>query len=254
MPLTAASVPPVVEIQGLCFRYPVMERRSMVLDEVDLTIRERQFLGIVGPNAGGKSTLLKVILGLLQPQRGVVRVFGAPPRKVRHRIGYVPQHPSVDPSVPATALDIVLMGRLKRASWGPIFRAADRQAARTAMARTGTEQLCDRPIASLSGGQRQRVMIARALAAEAEMLLLDEPTTGIDPRHEEELFELLRELNARMTIVLVTHDISFALAHAHSVVSVDRRISSLEGREVSPGMLAEIYGGEFTRLDGPVEP
>ncbi len=244
-----ADAPLAVEIRGVTFAYPGAEQSEPTLSNVDLCIREHEFLGIIGPNGGGKTTLLKILLGLLEPQAGTVRVFGVPPHASRHRIGYVPQQARVDPTVPATALDIVLMGRLKTSSWGPSYRRADIDAARNALARTGTADLAERPLATLSGGQRQRVLIARALVADAQLLLLDEPTTGIDPRREEELFELLADLGNSMALVMVTHDISLALAHTHTVVSIDHTLSRVEGETVSPQLMARIYGGEFQRLE-----
>lgn len=244
---------PAVEVRGVTFAYPGAGQSEPTLSNIDLSIREHEFLGIIGPNGGGKTTLLKILLGLLEPQAGTVRVFGAPPHTSRHRIGYVPQQARVDPTVPATALDIVLMGRLKASSWGPSYRRADLDAARDALNRTGTLDLAERPLATLSGGQRQRVLVARALVADAQLLLLDEPTTGIDPRREEELFDLLARLGSSMALVMVTHDISLALAHAHTVVSIDRTLSRVEGEKVSPQLMARIYGGEFQRLEAAQE-
>ncbi len=236
----------VAELAGVSFRYP---GGPPVLEDVDLTITAGDFLGIVGPNGGGKTTLLKLLLGLLKPRRGTVRVFGRRPSAVRHRIGYVPQHAGIDPTVPANALDVVLMGRLHGASWGPRFAAADVEAALAALARTGTAELARRPIAAMSGGQRQRVLIARALAADAELLLLDEPTTGVDLHMEREVVELLERLNETLPIVMVSHDVALVSAVLGRVACVNRRLSLHAARELSPDGLAELYDGRMAAVE-----
>lgn len=233
---------PVAEAEQVTFAYPE-SGAGPVLEDVDLRIEARDFLGLIGPNGGGKTTLLKILLGLLAPQRGRVRVFGEPPVKVRHRIGYVPQHASIDATVPASVLDVVLMGRLARSSWGPRYRAIDVDAAMAALGQTAADDLAGRPIAVLSGGQRQRVLIARALAAEAELLLLDEPTTGIDVRREEEFMELLAELNQRLPIVMVSHDVSLVCEHLKRVACINRRLSWYQGEGFSPQLIEELYYG-----------
>lgn len=230
---------PVVELRGATFSWP--GQKTPTLEEVDLRLGKGAFLGVVGPNGAGKSTLLKLMLGLLTPQQGEVRVFGRPPAEVRGRIGYVPQHARIDASVPADAFDVVLMGRLAQSSWGPFFRQADKEAARAAMARTGTADLARRPLATLSGGQRQRVLIARALVGEPELLLLDEPTTGIDVHREKELLELLESLNHKLPIVMVSHDLSLVAEHLKSCACVNRRVSVHPARELSLKTLESLY-------------
>ena len=163
---------------------------------------------IVGPNGGGKTTLVKLILGLLRPQRGEVRVFGQPPHRARLRVGYMPQHVQHDPQFPVTVMDIVLMGRLGQGVLGWPGRA-DRRAAIDALAQVGMEEFRRRPFADLSGGQRQRVLIARALCCKPDLLLLDEPTSNVDSLVEARLLDLLRDLNRQMTIVMVSHDLGF---------------------------------------------
>ena len=234
---------PVVEIDRVTFSYDDAGAGEPVLEDVTLRIEEGDFLGVIGPNGGGKTTLLKIILGLLAPRRGSVKVFGRPPAKVRHRLGYVPQFASIDPTVPANALDIVLMGRLKLSSWGYRFGRSHVDAAMEALRQTATEDLARRPIAALSGGQRQRILIARALAAEAQMLLLDEPTRGVDLHREREILELLERLNERMPIVLVSHDIPMVAAHLGSAVCVNRTLTRHAARDVSPQMIEEMYHG-----------
>ncbi len=213
----------VAALQGVSFRYPGEKRWA--LQDVDLEILSDDFVVLLGPNGGGKTTLLRLLLGQLEPQRGTIQIFGQPPAAVTPRIGYVPQHAQIDDSVPANVLDIVLTGRLGRSSWGPWFRRQDRQAALAALERTATAEFSRRPFRSLSGGQRQRVLIARALATEAEILLLDEPTTGIDVERQREILELLRELNDQLPIVMVTHDPEVAQRCARRTAWVCHRVT-----------------------------
>jgi len=234
---------PVVCINNVTFSYAPHVVAQPVLQGVDLHIEQDDFLGIVGPNGGGKTTLLKIILGLLTPQRGTVTVFGQTPHRVRRRIGYVPQHAQVDPSIPADVLDVVLMGRLARSRWGPRFGKAHIEAAHEALQRTSTEDLARRPIGSLSGGQRQRVLIARALASDADLLLLDEPTAGVDAHMERGLIDLLKHLNETLPIVLVSHDISFVSTHLKRVACLNRTATVHAAHEISDEVVAHMYHG-----------
>lgn len=232
---------PVVEVRNVTFTYPPRQSAPPVLEDVSLDVQPRDFLGVIGPNGGGKTTLLKLILGLLEPERGTVRVFGKPPAEVRDRIGYVPQHSQIDPTVPATVLDIVLTGRLSRSSWGAWFGRSHVEAARQALAQTGIEELAQRPIRTLSGGQRQRVLIARALAADAQLLLLDEPTAGVDSHMEQSMTDLLHRLNERLPIVLISHDIAFVSRHLKRVACLSRRITVHAAHEISDDVISHMY-------------
>jgi zinc transport system ATP-binding protein len=213
----------------------------LVLDEVSLSVPPGSFLALLGPNGAGKTTLLKVILGLVRPTAGTVRVFGRQPWDLdgeRSRIGYVPQVLSVDLNFPVRAAEAVLMGRYGRI--GLLHRPAlgDRAAADRAMERVGITDLASRPIARLSGGQRQRVFLARALANEPDLLLLDEPTTGVDPAAGESLYELLRQLHqSGMTILVVSHDVGVVASYVDGVACLNRRL-------VAHGRPAEVLGSE----------
>ncbi|MFP4058283.1 MAG: metal ABC transporter ATP-binding protein [Candidatus Brocadiia bacterium] len=230
--------PPPVLIQGLTFSYD----GTPALEDVQLRVDEHSFACVVGPNGGGKTTLLKLILGLLHPQRGTVRVFGQPPQRVRSRLGYVPQHAHYDRLFPVRLLDVVLMGRLGPGHWLGGYGPEDREAARRALAEVELEGLEGRPFAVLSGGQQQRALIARALATEPDLLVLDEPTANLDAAVEQELYCLLGTLRRRLTILLATHDLGFVASYVDTVVCVKRQVVVHPTSELTGETLAEIYG------------
>ncbi|MCU0233927.1 MAG: metal ABC transporter ATP-binding protein [Thermoanaerobaculales bacterium] len=235
------GAPDVIEIDELSFRF---NGGPPVLENVSLRVQAGDFASVIGPNGGGKTTLVKLMLGLYAPTTGRVRVLGLPPEKARPRIGYMPQHAMMDPRFPARALDVVLMGRLGRGIRIATYGAGDRRAAAAALDRVGLAADRGRPFSDLSGGQRQRVLLARALVTEPELLLLDEPAANLDQKVEQDFFDLLKELNRHLTIVLVSHDLGFVAGFVRTVICVHRRVdvhptSSLDGR-----MISEVYGGE----------
>jgi zinc transport system ATP-binding protein len=240
--------PPVVQLQGVTFGYPPEGAIQPVLEDVSLSIEPREFLGVIGPNGGGKTTLLKIILGLLAPQRGSVTVFGQSPFAVRRRIGYVPQHARLDATVPANVLDVVLTGRLGRSSWGLRYGRQHSEAAMAALQQTEMDGLAHRRVATLSGGQRQRVLIARALASDAELLLLDEPTAGVDPHMERGLTDLLHRLNGHLPIVVVSHDVSFVSTHLKHVACLNRRLTCHPAAEISWDAVAHMYHDQIRAI------
>jgi zinc transport system ATP-binding protein len=200
-----------------------------VLEEVTLAIEANACVGILGPNGAGKSTLLKVILGLIAPDRGEVRVFGEDPHQARHRgnlIGYLPQRPLSNPRFPVSVLDVVLMGRYGRIGLGRRPKREDRDAARSHLALMGIPHLADRPIGEVSGGEQQRVFIARALALNPRLLILDEPTISLDACSQDELYELLNRLKEelKLTVILVSHDIGAVATHVDDIVCLNRRV------------------------------
>ncbi len=221
---------------------------SLVLEHVNLTLVPGEFVGLVGPNAGGKSTLLKLILGLLEPQAGRIQVLGRSPRQAARRIGYVPQFPSFPRDFPISVEQVVAMGRL---GIGPLlgwYRAADREAARRALAEVEALDLARRPIGNLSGGQLQRVLLARALVGEPEILILDEPTANIDQRSEDDVFDLLAELNRRMTILLVSHDIAFITEYVSRVACLNRTLTCHGTNAVDGETIQRLYGGHVRQV------
>jgi ABC-type Mn2+/Zn2+ transport system ATPase subunit len=216
-----------------------------VLTDVGLAARPGELVALVGPNGAGKSTLLKVVVGLLRPSRGTVRVLGVEPRVAARRIAYLPQAEELRWDYPLRVDDVVAMGRLGRSR-------GDASAALSALARVSATELGRRPISTLSGGQRQRVLLARALVSEPELLLLDEPATGVDPATEEQLMTVLRDIaSTGRTVIVSTHDLAGVAAHF-------RRVVCLNGRIVADGdvallrddrVLRETYGGH--RPSGP---
>ena len=231
---------PVISFNNVCFGYD----QSEVLHNVNFSLFERESASIVGPNGGGKTTLVKLILGLHQPQAGSISVLGGSPLESSCRIGYMPQSTHFDQSFPIKVLDIVLMGRLgKRRS--PLYSRADRQAARQALDETGLADLASRPFASLSGGQRQRVLIARALACDPELLLLDEPTAHVDPAMEEQVNATLARLAERLTVITVTHELGFVSRRVDRVLCVNHTVKLHPTSEITGEIIQEIYGSDL---------
>lgn len=232
------DAPVIIDFESVCFSYG----GPTVLEDVTLQVRERDFACIVGPNGGGKTTLLRLVLGLEQPTRGRVRVFGKPAADVCQLVGYMPQHAEFDPQFPVDVMDVVLMGRLgkgRRLGW---YGKRDRETARRVLNEVGIDELRRRPFATLSGGQRQRVLVARALASEPRLLVLDEPITHLDPAAEHGLYELLRELNQRLTVVMVSHDLQVVSPAARSVICVNRTVAVHPTSEFDDEHIEELYG------------
>jgi len=208
---------PAIDVRDVCFAYGGNE----VLHNVSFGIPRGAFVAVIGPNGGGKTTLLRLLLGDLAPLFGEVRVLGGAPAAARRRVGFVPQQVAFDPDFPVTVLETVMLGRVADRVFGG-FSRADREAAREALARVGLADLGGRPFAALSGGQRQRVAIAQALAAGPELLLLDEPTANVDPATEAELYALFAELAGERTLVVVSHNLSVVAARATHLLCVNR--------------------------------
>jgi len=209
-----------LELKNVSFYYD----NTLILDDVSLTYNKRDFLSIIGPNGGGKSTLLKLMIGLLSPTKGSVHLFGEPPLHVSHRIAYVPQDILANKDFPIKVLDVVLMGRLCKSKAFATYSKEDHAIARAMLEKVGMQTYEHQKIHTLSGGQRQRVFVARALASEAEILFLDEPTASIDTAGQIEIFKLLKTLNHDVGIVIISHDINVALNYATKVVHVNRTL------------------------------
>lgn len=235
----------IISLRDISFSYD----GPRVLEGISLEVAEGEFLGVVGPNAGGKSTLLKIILGLLQPDSGEVRVMGKPPLEVRQQIGYVPQYPEFRRDFPVTVRDTVLMGRLGDTGFFGGYRRADREIADRVMAETEVSDLSARRISTLSGGQLQRVLVARALASQPRILILDEPTANIDLRVESDIFDLLQELNRRMTIIVVSHDVGFISRYVNRVACLARTLMCHHTSAIDGKIINELYGMDVRMVE-----
>jgi zinc transport system ATP-binding protein len=228
---------PIIEVKDVWFFYNGIP----VLQEVNLTVRRGDFVALLGPNGGGKTTLLKLMLGLLKPERGAILVFGESPRESSHRIGYMPQHLHFNQSFPISVLDVVLMGKLRPGLGWSRYSQQDKMAAQRALERVEMGEFANRRVGELSGGQQQRVFIARALVDEPEVLFLDEPTTSVDTKHQTDLFDILKELNETVTIIVVSHDIGIVSSHVKSVACVNQQVFHHDDAEIKEEMIELAY-------------
>jgi zinc transport system ATP-binding protein len=213
---------------------------KVILEEVNLTVAKGEFAALIGPNGAGKTTILKIILGLLPPTGGQVLLFGNPlplPRKMRHLLGYLPQKPVFDRRVPLAVRDVVLMGRTAKAGLGRLFGGKDHQAVENTLERVGIGHLADRPIGQLSGGQQQLVFLARAIVGEPEILLLDEPTTGLDITAQARFYQLVKQTQKELglTVLGVSHDLVGIAQETDRLIAVNKRILATGAPELVVG-------------------
>lgn len=219
----------VLEMREVWVRYG----SQIILEAVNLDLEKPEgLLGIIGPNGGGKTTFLKVLLGLLKPYRGKVRLFGKSPEKSRELVGYVPQYKRFDYDFPISVWEVVLTGRISHAGFLKRYREEDKLAAKKALETVEMLNFKERQIGQLSGGQRQRVLIARALASSPKLLLLDEPDSGLDPHMQEELYHLLGRLKKDMAILMVTHDLSAVSIHVDKIACLNRKLHYHNSKEL----------------------
>jgi zinc transport system ATP-binding protein len=227
----------IVDIKNLSFAY----NSQAVLEDVDLTIRQGDFIAIIGPNGGGKTTLLKLMLGLLKPRSGEIRVMGRPATKISGQIGYVPQDVNINRHFPIRALDVVLTGKLAPGKRWVRHSVRDRREAGDSLEKLEMAAYASRKMSELSGGQRQRVFIARALVARPRLLLLDEPTANIDSKGQSDFYRLLKKLNNEITILAVSHDLLAVSTYVKSVACVNRRLHYHHQAEITGDMLTSMY-------------
>ncbi len=212
-----------------------------ILENINLSVQKSDFLGIIGPNGGGKTILLKVALGFIKPTRGEVFFKGQSPEKNRKYMGYVPQYPNFDRDFPISVWEVVLTGRLGKTGLIKPIKKRDKEIVSEMLEKVDMLNLKDRQVGKLSGGQFQRVLIARALAAEPEILLLDEPTTGIDSRVEKNLYELLKKLNEKIPIIMVSHDIGVISSYVNKIACLNRLLHYHSTKEITKDMLEATY-------------
>ena len=239
---------PALEVHDLTVAY----HANPVLWDIDLSVSKGSLTAVVGPNGAGKSTLLKASLGLLPIGSGYVRIFGKPLKEVRGEIGYVPQRESVDWDFPINAFDVVLMGRYAKCGWIKRPSKNDRKIAEEAIIKLGMESYASRQIGELSGGQQQRIFLARALAQEASLYLMDEPLAGVDASTEQIIIETLRTLkNEGKTVIVVHHDLQTVPDYFDSVVLLNVRLiaAGLVKDVFTKENLTQTYGGRLTILE-----
>lgn len=234
---------PAIDVRNVSFAYGA----APVLEDVSFQVAPHELICIVGPNGGGKTTLVRLLLGLLRPDRGEIRVLGMPVERARRRVGYMPQHVGHDPQFPVTALDIVLMGRLgpggirKTLGW---YNREDRRVALDALEMVDMAPAARQAYSTLSGGQRQRALIARALCGGPELLLLDEPTANVDALGESRLMDILKRLSRQMTIVTVSHDLGLVSNLVERVVCVNRRVVVHPTSHITGQVFEDLYGAQ----------
>lgn len=234
-----SSLEPAVRLENISAGYG----NIMALSNINLSIPVGSFTGIIGPNGGGKTTLLKLMLGLLEPWSGQVSVFGQSPQSSRRLIGYVPQAENINRQFPISVRQVVLQGRLagSRLCFHR-FSSADQEKAEWCLHKLDVHDLAHRQIGQLSRGQWQRVLIARALAVEPRLLLLDEPSTGLDASASSMVYELLRELNREMTIIMVTHDTMAISSYVHNIACINHSLYYHGEADLNSDLVMQLYG------------
>lgn len=234
-----SSREPAIKIENLSVYYG----NTPALQDVNLTVTDGEYLGIIGPNGGGKTTLMRAILGIIAPTSGSVLVYGKPAGHADTKIGYVPQFAQMDRRFPITAFEAVLSGRLGR-GLKPfhMYSKADREAASRSLERVGIADLAGRRLSALSGGEFQRLLIARALAVEPRLLMLDEPTASVDAGSREKIYSLLAELSRSMTVVLVTHDLLAVSSQVRSLACLSGRLVYHGEPKLDTNTMNALYG------------
>jgi len=227
----------IIKIRNLNFSY----NRQPVLQDVDLEVATGDFMAMIGPNGGGKTTLLKLMLGLLSADRGQILIFGKSPKAVSHRIGYVPQDVHINKDFPVSVLDVVMMGKLRPGRGWTRHSKNDRASACHVLEKVEMADYDDRRIGELSIGQIQRVFVARALVTEPDLLFLDEPTASIDTKGQREFYTLLKELNEIITIIVVSHDLMVVSGYVKSVACVNQRLHHHGHAELTGEMIELMY-------------
>jgi zinc transport system ATP-binding protein len=227
----------IIETQNLNFSY----NGHPVIRDVNLSIQSGDFMAMIGPNGGGKTTLLKLMLGLLKADSGSIRIYGKAPKDVSYRIGYVPQDIHINQNFPISSLDVVLMGKLKPGRGWSRHTEEDRMEALQALERVGIGKYSNHRIGELSIGQKQRVFIARALVTDPDILLLDEPTASIDTKGQNEFYAILKELNHKITIIVVSHDLMVISRYVKSVACVNQSLHYHGHAELTGEMIEMMY-------------
>ena len=234
-----ANTPAAIRVTHVSIHYG----QTPAIADVCLDVQQGAYLGLIGPNGGGKTTLLNGILGLIPLTAGTVEIFGQPPQAVRRLVGYVPQHTTLNRRFPITVAEAVLAGRIP-SGIRPFFRytAEDRDAARQVIRRLGLENLASRQASQLSGGEFQKMLLARALVSQPKLLLLDEPTANVDAPSRMAIFELLQALRQDMTIVLVSHDLLELVTRVDSIACINRTLLYQGEPALDADRMEQVFG------------
>jgi zinc transport system ATP-binding protein len=241
---------PVISVSNLSFAY----QEASVLQDISFEIQPGQFIGIIGPNGGGKTTLLKLLLGFLKTNTGKIEIFGKTPITARQHMAYVPQSLRFDKQFPISVMELVMGGRLAHLPWYGCFSRKDKDIACEALEKVGLLHLQNRPFGSLSGGQAQRALIARALASEPRLLLLDEPTASVDAKAETEIYDILKKLQGKMTILMVTHNLEAAIELVEEVICVQHNAFILDPQQVCEHYALGLYHAPLINLKSKSKP
>lgn len=237
MILSRNSMGPAVVFDHVFFAY----HGQSVLKDVCFSIQQGEFAGIIGPNGGGKTTLLKLIMGFLRPASGDIKIFEKTPQSALQQLAYVPQTLGFDRQFPISVLELILSGRLSRLPWYGKHSNEDYEASYDALEMVGLSEFRHVAFGTLSGGQIQRALIARALVSEPKLLLLDEPTASVDTQAEADIYSILNELRGKMTILMVTHDLTAAIDRVERVICVQGSVMSLKPEEVCEHFAIGLY-------------
>lgn len=236
---------PLISVRDLDFCYD----KIPILEKVNFSIDSGEFIGIFGPNGGGKTTLLKLLMGMLKPDRGVIQLLGEDPNHSRGQIAYVPQILRFDKDFPISVIEVVLMGCLSKLHWWGGYPKGTKEMAHEALHKVGLADVAKASFGTLSGGQAQRALIARAIVNHPKILLLDEPTASVDPQAEQEIHQLLVELNRAMTIVMVTHDLQSIIDKAQRLLCVHHQVTTMRAKEMCEHFALGLYHPPLSAKD-----
>jgi len=237
---------PVLTVKDLSYSYL---KGQEVISHANFEVNEKEFVGIIGPNGGGKTTLLKLLLGLLKSNQGEIKILDTTPKKAASQIGYVPQFTHFDKNFPITVREMVLLGCLTPRSFFGRYSAQEIKKANTVLERFQLGKYANRSIGSLSGGQLQKTLIARALVSNPRILAMDEPTSSFDTHGGEGVFDLLRDLNKEITILIISHDVGFVSSYIDRAICVNRHLECHKTSELTAANLKKIFGQHVHAVD-----